>query len=63
MTHFNLRAMPTNNTNYNCHVEQSHGVYITPLVINGLGMGTQTHTDVVNKSNFKKPNVCQLPPS
>ena len=43
---------------------QTYGVHITSLVIKSLGGGhtytythTSTHTDFVDKNNFKKPGV------
>ena len=60
--------MPINDNDYSCHVTaverfyQSHGVHITPLVINSLGHGhthtythTRTHTNNdPHRINFKK---------
>ena len=62
MTGFKCKATPTNSTDYGyCKkavelANQSCGVHITPLVINSLG-GRQTdrhtHTNYLDKSNFK----------
>ena len=41
-------------------LNQSYGVYITPLVINSLGGGhtqANTHTDDPHRINFKKPGA------
>ena len=51
--------MPTN-INYSCYIKavefviQSYGVHKTSLVINSLGVDTYTHTDFLDKSNFKE---------
>ena len=52
MMYFNCMAMPSNNTDYNCHIKaiehvltipmESISCYIMPLITNSLG-GRQTH--------------------
>ena len=59
MTCMDAKAMPTNDTNYSCHIKaikliyQSYGFYITPLVINSFG-GGHTHTDVRKETILRK---------
>ena len=48
-TRFSSKVMPTNNTNYSCHINcktylSNYWVHIMPLVITSLGADTQTHT-------------------
>ena len=60
----NAETTSTNSTDYSCPIKtvnlnyQSDRVHIMPLVINSLRGGhTHTHTDVIDKSNFKTPGT------
>ena len=52
MTHFSCKAMPTNNTDYNCHlkvvelVNQSYRVHVMPLSVS-----VDTHIHIADKIN------------
>ena len=67
MTYINAKATPINDADYSGHitaiepVQPIIWVHITPLVINSLGGGhTHTHTNVADKSNYKKPGAWLL---
>ena len=47
------KATPIHFINSKCDIKfnQSHRVYITPLVINTLGADTHTYSDIADKSN------------
>ena len=52
MRRISVKAMPINDTDYNCHTtaveffNQSYRVHIPQLVINSLGANTYTHTHI-----------------
>ena len=61
MMHINAQAIPTNDTNYSCHTKAVGPRFISHhWLFNSLRRGhthtnTHTHTDIVGKSNLKKP--------
>ena len=73
MMHLNYKAMPTNSTDYRCHVKV-HRTCLTNhmgpyhvtscyyIVSNNLGADTYTYTNFLNKSHFKKPAYSQCTP-
>ena len=72
MMHFDSKAMPTNDTNYSCHIkaveltDQLYGSISLQRLLIASCTDTHTHTQtgthaygLPGQNNFKKPGMCQ----